>query len=425
MLTFLSAYYLDTLNEDIFLEKLYYCMDKANPPEILDMTDIIDLLQWIAGAQMFVAGGSAALLLNKVRQMTGHEFSELAVSFENFTDAYAFNYVSHLPLKARDFEKKFNSKEFKSFIKEKYPQVELIQPYLERFIKLFLNTNKLEMQLDSAQKNFEDRAYSRSVIILREAYITCMMEAFAFTKNKDREEIEKKVINAVYWTRSNDPDKPRFSEKEIQRSAKIEQMLIRIFGESLVEQYFNNWGSIRKMRNAAGHIKNIDEHQDIIDFVKQKEELKSYIQDSRVLFSEMKKYFSDSHKLKEEIKTLFNDRKLKQFFIIVNEGLHPILPSLFQQYGEGIRYEILTTGNVGMNEEMQIAGKVHQIALKNDSCQFYVVPSGYPYLAVTVYNVLQQTLSRHPIWLQYDRESNQYLEKNLDPRYLITNHRAK
>ena len=153
------------------------------------------------------------------------------------------------------------------------------------------------------------------------------------------------------------------------------------------------------MRNAAGHIKNIQQ-KETIDFMQLKVELKNHILNSKDLFKSMQGFFPESLKQKEHIKSILTDRKDMRFFIIVNEGLHPILPSLYQQFGKQLRYEILTTGTVGLDEETEIAQKVHKIAMESDPYQFYVVPSGYPYLAVTVYNVLQQTMARHPIWLQ-------------------------
>ncbi len=42
-----------------------------------------------------------------------------------------------------------------------------------------------------------------------------------------------------------------------------------------------------------------------------------------------------------------------------------------------------------------------------------------PYLITIVYNTLWQMTSKHPIYLQYDRETGEYKEKILDPRKFL------
>ncbi|GEM_PF-3349629 len=130
--------------------------------------------------------------------------------------------------------------------------------------------------------------------------------------------------------------------------------------------------------------------------------------------------FKKAQDLFERISNTYYGTKETKLFIIVNEGLHPIVPALQDQFGRQITVEVLTRGNVPMDAEKIIAQKCRTLAEKYRDYQIYIVPSGFPYLAVAAYNVLQQTLARHPIWLQYDRESGKYLKKNLDPRKLLT-----
>jgi uncharacterized protein (DUF1697 family) len=112
-------------------------------------------------------------------------------------------------------------------------------------------------------------------------------------------------------------------------------------------------------------------------------------------------------------------KKNNRLYLIVNEGVHPIVEDLKKQYGADIRYEVVTRGNVSLDEEAQIARRVKEIVEANHGAEFVIVPSGLPYIVTVVYNTVLQITSKHPVYLQLDREKGRYIEKTLDPRKLM------
>lgn len=109
---------------------------------------------------------------------------------------------------------------------------------------------------------------------------------------------------------------------------------------------------------------------------------------------------------------------MKKVFIIANQGLHNITEALEEQFGTAI-VEVITQGNVNLNEEINIAKKVKEIAKAHYGAEFILVPSGLQYIVTVIYNTLQQITGKHPVFLQFDKDTGTYLEKNLDPRHLL------
>ncbi len=129
-------------------------------------------------------------------------------------------------------------------------------------------------------------------------------------------------------------------------------------------------------------------------------------------------------KIQEEIRSLLKDISEKsgspsRLYLIVNEGVHPIVEDLKRQFGADIRYEVVTRGNVSLDEEAAIARRVKEILQKHHGAEFVIVPSALPYLITVVYNTVHQITSKHPIYLQLDREKGRYVEKLLDPRKML------
>lgn len=433
MLIFLAAFFLNEMNERVSIKKVYYGMQDAQPPQIVDMTELMELLEWMKAAQLFTTGGSAELLVEKIKRITGSKYSDVAEDFREFTDAYAFNYVSYLTQKASQFQKRYKNKDFRRDVRNNFPVFGLIHKYILDFINLFTDDDKLAVQLKAVRKNMQDGAFSRSVIILRETYITLFMEVFGFNNNLDREKVERVLINRVYWFITDEPDKPVLSEFEMSLAKDTLKILQAVFSEKSVQTFFKEWGKIRKIRNGAGHVKNIvieknsrltgnttDENSFYNKFKGLRAELEFHIKETGLLFNEMTARKPEAEKFSKEIRLLLDNQIDSRLFVIVNDGIHPVLKGLQMQYGDNIRYKILTTGNTTMDAEKEIALMCRKISEEYPRSIIYLVPSGFPYLAIAAYNVFQQSLSKHPVWLQFDRENGKYLEKNLDPRELLT-----
>lgn len=420
ILIFLAAYFLNEMNAGITLKGIYYGMNNAEPPQILDMTELLELLQWIKAAQIFTFGGSGRLLSDKIRKISGGQFNDVAHSFQEFIDAYAFNYVTDLPAKAADFRKAYSEKSFRRNIRNQFPVFSLIHPYILDFIKQFTGPDKVLMQLQAIKRNFSDGAYSRAVIILRELYVTFLSEAFGVSKNEQRKQLEWVFVNRVFLSRQN-TEQVELSPADERKADIANTFLVELFGEEDIARFFDEWSAIRKIRNSSGHIRPSGSRSNTYNskFRLLKEELDNHIKQTETLFASMSKKLPLTEENIKKVNLIMNDDGERNLFVIVNEGLHPILPVLKKQFGANIRYTVLTSGNVGINEERAVAQKCRQIGKKYHDHKIYLVPSGFPYLAVTAYTTLQQTLTVYPYWLQFDSDKSEYLVKSLDPRALL------
>lgn len=150
--------------------------------------------------------------------------------------------------------------------------------------------------------------------------------------------------------------------------------------------------------------------------------LRNWLQEGKQLLSQVRELPED---IRKEFLELFHSFLQKaghsspRLYLIVNEGVHPILSALKRQYGENIRYEVITRGNADLSDEAAAAQRVKEIVKANPEAEFVIVPSGLPYLITVVYNTVYQITSKHPVYLQLDRENGRYVEKILDPRKLM------
>ncbi|HID38345.1 MAG TPA: hypothetical protein EYP36_02380 [Calditrichaeota bacterium] len=258
ILIFLAAYFLNETVEPVELKKVYYGMDKAEPPRILNITELLYLLDWLKSVQMFTQGGSAKILADNISYICQKDFQDVAKSFREFADAYAFNYVSDLKQKAANFQKEYNNKNFRKNVRNEFPVFDLIHPYVNSFIKSFLDEDEVSMQLNAAKRNFEDEAYARAVIILREVYVTFFMTALNLTTNEERKDVEEILINRIYFSLFSKGDVKSVSETDKKEAQDHFQLLVRCFGQESLDRYYENWGGIRELRNNSGHIRKID-----------------------------------------------------------------------------------------------------------------------------------------------------------------------
>jgi len=120
---------------------------------------------------------------------------------------------------------------------------------------------------------------------------------------------------------------------------------------------------------------------------------------------------------------------MKRLFVICNEGMHPIRPLLEKQYNfnkETDEYLVVTEGNVELSRDalkktiVELREKLLDVVGKRGyPDEVYFVNSGLPLYAFAIYIFVTQFFSKHPVFLQFDRESSQYLEFKLDPREIL------
>ncbi len=151
------------------------------------------------------------------------------------------------------------------------------------------------------------------------------------------------------------------------------------------------------------------------------ERISRWLQTGRQLLKEIKRSSPEVQEVVQSLleQILVNSTPTPRLYLIVNEGVHPIVEDLKKQFGEEIEYEVVTRGNVELGAEATVAKRVKEILEKHHGREVVIVPSGLPYLITTVYNTVLQITSKHPVYLQLDRENNRYVEKVLDPRKLM------
>ncbi|WP_456441613.1 hypothetical protein [Caldithrix abyssi] len=417
MLIFLAAYFLRETRQNFHLKKVTYGMEQAEPPHILDMTELIYLLDWLKAAQLFIHGGSAKELVLRIKTITNDQFPKFVHAFEDFTNAYAFNYISYLKKKSERFLTARN-KDVKKFLNENYPVYSQVEPLISDFLEIFKNKDQLSLQLNIARRNFDEGAYARSVLILRECYITLFCKVLNQTKNIFRQKVELVLLNRVYFALFDEQKSIKLSAEENRLAEKTFRIMNEAIPEKELQRFYRLWGEIRDIRNAVGHIKNFNKSEEI-DFVELKNYLDTILQESKTILLNFVSYLDARPQVKLTLQNLLSEKEEKRLFVIVNEGIHPILPALRQKYGQNIKYEILTAGNVDLDMEKTVAQQCKKIAEKYHDYQIFLVPGGYSYLSITAYSVFQQSMGRHPIWLQYDPGQNRYVEKDLSPRRLL------
>lgn len=67
-----------------------------------------------------------------------------------------------------------------------------------------------------------------------------------------------------------------------------------------------------------------------------------------------------------------------RLYLIVNEGVHPIVDDLRKQFGQNILCEVITSGNVTLQEEKNVAAKVKEIVEQHRDKQIVIVPGVFP-----------------------------------------------
>ncbi len=153
-----------------------------------------------------------------------------------------------------------------------------------------------------------------------------------------------------------------------------------------------------------------------------KNNIKRWLEEGRTLLSNPDRLSEAFLAEAEHLLQALTDKQKKspsRLYLLANEGVHPIVEDLKKQYGKDIRYAVVTRGNVALNSEADIAKRVKEIVEANHGAEFVIVPSGLPYIVTVVYNTILQITSKHPVYLQLDRDAGRYIEKTLDPRKLM------
>jgi len=427
---FLAAVYFQAVREDVQIEEVLYGNYEARDQEtgvapVVHLRSYLDMNEWIRAARRFVQYGDGDLLIDKLStQGLSPDARKLLEAFKEFIGNLQLNFVTQIASSAEQVSNLFTETVSREL--HNISPYALLHPLLEKRLNLFLGADpQWQRQWRIANWFYSNRQYSQALIVMREMLITFTGELMGLKIFKQYDREQKIAYLHTYLAFYNQPDELRKKLSPLQ-IAEIKPLFQKIKSE-LGADLFDNWRyliqNVQEARNHVGHA--LMRQGKKIEYIKPTEEidrLKKWIEQSNVILNEI--WDSPLERRQEIIKNLKKVLKIAKgskirCFIIVNEGMHPVVEDLKKQYGEDLRYEVITRGNVELENEAQIARRVKEAVEKNRGAEFVLVPSGLPYIITTVYNTVYQITSKHPVYLQLDREKGRYIEKILDPRKLI------
>jgi len=426
---FLAALYFQSVREDVEIVDILYGNYEARDKEtgiapVVHLKSFLDMHQWIRAARRFVQYGDGDLLIEKLRQSAPQmeNIEEFLIEFQRFVNNVQLNFVTQIPTQAHRVLTCL-TRETKMQL-QKIPPYWLLHPLIIRRLKDLKKENlEWRRQWAISEWFFCNRQYSQAVIVLREVCITFVAEMLNVSMLAY--EVREKQIGRLltYLITSTNPanlQKLGLSPAQSERLNLALAGLRQILGNQLVEEWLTLMQHIQEARNLTGHaLMRGRRDGGMID----PDEQIRYIQE---WLYQCKRVLDAIEDQKQKVLPIFQElwqwlfQKTSRVFIIVNQGIHPIIDDLKRQFGERIITEIVTQGNIDLSEENTIVNRVKVIVTKHRGAEFVIVPSGLPYLITLVYNTVYQMTSKHPVYLQYDREHQRYVEKNLDPRQYLT-----
>jgi len=422
---FLAALYFQAVQKDVEIVDILYGNYEARDEEtgiapVVHLQSYLDMHQWIRAARRFVQYGDGDLLIQKLGQTLPPDeaIQKFLTEFRRFVDNIQLNFVTQIPSQGRKVLTAL-TKPVKAQLR-KIPPYQLLNPLLRQRLQMFeADEKEWLLQWRIAEWFVQNRQYSQAIIVLREVLITFTAELLELPKmsfSVREKQVSYLHTYLVFWDDSEKLRKRSLTEQQI-REFQDQMLTIReIIGEDLLNRWRSLILEINEARNLTGHaLMRGGSNREMIDPEEQIERIHQWIFTVKEVFQALE---ANEQKLakafKHIIRFLFSESK--RVFVIVNEGIHPIRAQLTQQYGSDMIAEVVTQGNIDLTDEQRIVQRVQEIVAKYPDAQFYLVPSGLPYLITLVYNTLLQITSTHPVYLQYDREERKYLEKDLNPR---------
>ena len=425
---FLAALYFQAVKEDVIIEDILYGNYEARDSKtgvvpVVHLNSYLDMHQWIRAARRFVQYGDGDLLLEKLSK---HQFSGdtrlVLEAFNEFVGNLQLNFVTQMSQSAEKLDRAFSLS-----VKEELFRIApyaLLHPLIEQRINLFLrDESEWLRQWRIAQWFYENRQYSQTLIVLREMLLTFTGELLGLKIFKQYDREQKVAHLHTYLILKDQPDElnKKLSALQVESMKPILEHIQTLLGKALFDRWRQLIQEVQEARNHVGHAL-MRKKKEYIPPDEEIDKIQYWLHQAKMVMHQLWNLAEEQRKdlitsLRKILK-IAKSHKLR-CFILVNEGIHPILQDLKKQYGEDIHIEIVTTGNVEFQAEQKIVQRVQEIVQKYHEAEFVIVPSGLPYLITLVYNTILQITSKHPIFLQYDRETDRYVEKVLDPRKLM------
>ncbi len=425
---FLAALYFQSVRDDVHIEDILYGNWEARDPEtqvapVVHLQSYLDMHQWIRAARRFVQYGDGDLLIQKISEHDddNRTLKSFLTEFQRFVDNLQLTFVTQVVPQARKVLSQLNKRTKKQLLS--IAPFALIYPHVMQRLKMVEeDATEWERQWRLAKWFAQNRQYTQAIIVLREMLITFTAEllGFSITNSHIREkEVGYFHTYLVHWQNVQKLGEYGLTSGQIASLQDTIQHLMAFTNATLIDQWRHLIEAINAARNYTGHalMKGKSKNQRI-DPEEQIKHILTWIQMSHEVLGELQHH---QRLIKEALSTLWPEilNKAERVFVIVNEGVHPIIEDLKRQYGDQIRYEVVTKGNIDLDDEREIVARVKEILKKHHGAEVVIVPSGLPYLMTLVYNTVLQITSRHPVFLQYDREKGCYMEKILDPRKLM------
>ncbi|RMF60428.1 MAG: TIGR02221 family CRISPR-associated protein, partial [Calditrichaeota bacterium] len=403
---FMAVSYFKAVRQDVVVRDVLYGNFEAGRrtgiAPVVKLNSLLDMNEWIRAARRFIQYGDGDLLIEK---LSGHDsegqLREFLNAFSTFVDNLRLNYVSQIVPSAKKL-----IKTYRGSVKEHLHQIapfKLLEPLIKKRLQILLmDEPEWRKQWRVADWFFASRQYSQAVIVLRECHYTFICELMGL-KIWSRFARENQAKEIIYYLKS--AYEPAKKQLRIQLSQTQSKSLSKI-AELISGELFQRWAcllcDVDETRNRVGHalMRGGEKKETEIEPGQQISKIAVLIQETAFVLEKIDKLPTSVRVQLSQLLKAITKNSPPRLYLIVNEGVHPIVEDLKQQFGENIEYEVVTRGNVTLEEEAQVARRVKEILEKHHGREIVIVPSGLPYLITVVYNTVYQITSKHPVYLQ-------------------------
>ncbi|GAB4375338.1 MAG: hypothetical protein Kow0042_20700 [Calditrichia bacterium] len=423
---FLAALYFQAVRQDVVIEDILYGNYEARDQEtkiapVVHLKSYLDMNEWIRAAKRFIQYGDGDLLIEKLAVYDSEkQLDGFLKAFRSYVDNLRLNYVSQIAPSAQNLVK-----EYKGSAQEYLQRIapfRLLEPAIRERLNLLLQReSEWRKQWRIAEWFFSSRQYSQAVIVLREALYTfvCELVGLRIWSRKVRESEAKEIIYCL--KSAYEPARNQIRINLPPARTNLIEKIIKLVSPELGQRWASLLYEVDEARNLVGHAlmrggRKVETEVKVEDQIKRLSEL---IEETYSVLGNIESLPEPNLDQLIELLKQLTGAPPPRLYLIVNEGVHPIVEDLKKQFGEEIEYEVVTRGNVELGEEAAVARRVKEILEQHHGKEIVIVPSGLPYLITVVYNTVLQITSKHPVYLQLDRENNRYVEKVLDPRKLM------
>jgi CRISPR-associated DxTHG motif protein len=422
---FLATLYFQAVRDDVKVIDILYGNYEAKDKKtgiapVVHLDAFVEMNEWIRAASRFTRYGDGDLLIQKLEPYNTYgQLTEFLKRFRILVDNLMLNYVSQITPSAKKLSDV--SKKSRIALREVAPFRLLEGPIRDRLNILLKEEPEWKKEWRVAEWFFSSRKYSQAVIVLREIFYTYICERLGMKIWNSRVR-EKEAGEIIYLLQIGvEKIRKQLNASPSQAQLDLLKKIEKTIGSTLMKKWAYLLFEVSDARNRVGHalMRGGGGSKRAPDPGEQIKMLGSWLKYTNEILSEIDKLPRQSRNELFEYLNLLRTPSFPRLYLIVNEGVHPIVEDLKKQYGADIRYEVVTRGNVSLDEEAQIARRVKEIVEANHGAEFVIVPSGLPYIVTVVYNTVLQITSKHPVYLQLDREKGRYIEKTLDPRKLM------